>query len=425
MLKGILAAPNIRGTLLFVCCLYLIIEGGFSADLVASIFGISLLLLLSIFIVLVTLNAYVMRRRLKFETLSGQSQTHLLLSNVPLKFVTNFDAVSLWPGVVLQVKIVFTPGVLTALHSISGFSRRPRQLSEDIIFPHRGIWSTKHVEVSFRDFFGFCEICWKLPHSQAYRIEPALQSSDHLPIITSSSRPGDLHWDYEKRTGDPFELKPYNPADGVRKIVWKVYARSGELISRHPEAAMNPEGQVLIFCLAKKADDLICGLALDYIRKLEDSDLSVFLGTCAKKGTPVARNFDAAKELLIQTAWEAEQSTTESVLQSLEDLLTQVGSLAQDARIDRLLIFVSENYISADFGVCLKLAEALEKRKIETIFVKDTLVSRIQNSPRNKLSRPAKLVHNFFVEDSQQVGHGDLLPQFLQICSAKRWRVIS
>jgi len=105
-----------------------------------------------------------------------------------------------------------------------------------------------------------------------------VKRADSVPVLTSSYRAGDLISDANERRGDPFDLKPYHPSDGIKKILWKVYAKTGELISRHPEQSMTPEGQVFIFSVNNVEDDHVCGAALDYTKKLEDLSLDVFSG---------------------------------------------------------------------------------------------------------------------------------------------------
>ena len=61
--------------------------------------------------------------------------------------------------------------------------------------------------------------------------------------------------------GDRIDLRNYMPGDPVRYILWKVYARTGQLVVRQPERAFQPANRLSLFLISHPADVAAAGAA--------------------------------------------------------------------------------------------------------------------------------------------------------------------
>ncbi|UCF67264.1 MAG: DUF58 domain-containing protein [Acidobacteriota bacterium] len=66
---------------------------------------------------------------------------------------------------------------------------------------------------------------------------------------------------YGRPIGDRSDFRTYNRSDPARLILWKVYARTRELMVRIPETARSPQQQPLVYLVAGPNDNAAAGLA--------------------------------------------------------------------------------------------------------------------------------------------------------------------
>ena len=65
----------------------------------------------------------------------------------------------------------------------------------------------------------------------------------------------------------------------MKRILWKTYAKSGQLVVRRPEPAVIPEGEVAVYLVAGADEDHVAGALLGYLNQLEESRVVVLFGT--------------------------------------------------------------------------------------------------------------------------------------------------
>lgn len=216
----------------------------------------------------------------------------------------------------------------------------------NIIFPHRGEWRVESVEFRLSDRFGLTQKSWLISNYRRdntnrmkLAVDPANppRESANFPIIASRDREGDTLNQSNSRLGEPFDLKRYNPSDGLKKVVWKVFARSGELISRHPESAMTPEGECYIYVIAGPSSlgDQVSRAAFDYCRTLEDAGVDLRLGCAGSIKADTATSSTDALELLRCSAWTTHSTQNpKGILSQLTFLTRFRSSISQVKNID-------------------------------------------------------------------------------------------
>jgi uncharacterized protein (DUF58 family) len=86
------------------------------------------------------------------------------------------------------------------------------------------------------------------------RVLPAVGRLE-VAALESCLASGDLMpYPYGPAAGDRVDARPYTPSDPARMILWKVYARSRELLVRTPEPARSPEPAPLVYLVAGPDD---------------------------------------------------------------------------------------------------------------------------------------------------------------------------
>ncbi len=173
-------------------------------------------------------------------------------------------------------------GAHSPLHLVKGREKETeerRYLLDLVTFPHRGLWQVDGLQLSLGDAFGLTRLSWKLPVSGSVEVSAATIAIRPLPIVAASARSGDQLNQSKDRSGDPFDIKAYDPSDGIRKILWKTYAKSGQLMVRRPEPAVIPEGEVAIYLVAAKNDDVVAGALQSYLKQLVENQITIIFGT--------------------------------------------------------------------------------------------------------------------------------------------------
>lgn len=172
-------------------------------------------------------------------------------------------------------------GVISPEHIVRGAETpgAPRHLIDSIVCPHRGLWRLSGIRVTLEDSLGFCRLQWRIQAKESIEVKAPTIAIQALPVVAASSRAGDQLDKSRERSGDPFDLKPYDPSDGIRRILWKTYAKSGELVVRRPEPAIIPEGEVAIYLIAGKDDDVVAGALQHYLSYLYRQQIDVLFGT--------------------------------------------------------------------------------------------------------------------------------------------------
>lgn len=221
-------------------------------------------------------------------TLAGKLSARIIPENNPA--ISHANVLS---GIELKISGVFpfyrllvsrefsARGVELPIHAVFGKPPASKrfQLLETLRFPHRGVWHVNFIRLTIQDNFGLTRLSWRVPIHHDIEVSPPIIPIQPLPVVASSSRSGDTLTLTQERTGDPYDMKPYDPSDGINRVLWKTYARTGELFVRRPEPAVIPEGEVAAYLIAGKDDDYVAGAFLNYLTQLTASDITVLFGT--------------------------------------------------------------------------------------------------------------------------------------------------
>lgn len=419
-LRGPLSA---RTVVVLLCLLYLFLGPiGKSTDIVSAAIAYGIMgttLLIALYVIS---HGFLIRRRVKItlaafsgELVAGES-TAILVESAPFRIL---------PHLTLRVSLSWKRGDLPTSHVLfSGRGKLSRRGIVNTTFPHRGVWEASPLLCTYSDFLGLIQVRWSVPNDFSVHVAPPVCFEANLPIISSSQRPGDLATDTLNREGDHYDLKRYHPSDGIKKIVWKVFAKRGELLSRHPEASITPEGYVLIFVCAGKHDDDVVARAVSYVEMVCDLQIDVS-ATC--EGAPqgeIAHNGEQLKELAIETVWDTEQE--EALVAGLQSLLSSSASRSENSRIEKIVFFCSDRRLSTPEGY-----ESIEKalgwladQKIAPVVVMSQTISTERST---RLSGTTHLIKSVFLSTeskSRTPIDSSKYSEFVHTCLKNQWEVL-
>lgn len=198
------------------------------------------------------------------------------------------------PFTVLFIERVFDhQGVISKTHALKGLGRErdTHHIIDSLRFPHRGTWSLTELRMSVSDSLGFCKVTWHVAYPQSFDVLPRPSDIRPLPVLAASSQSGDQLAATRELTGDPYDIKQYAPGDSINRILWKVYARSRDLVVRRPEPAIVPEGEVALYLVASPEEDYVASAALSYVNQLIQSDITILFGTDGLTRSSASRLF--------------------------------------------------------------------------------------------------------------------------------------
>lgn len=388
---------SMRGLLVLLILCYLFLNPIWNrSDIVATVLGVSLLGLIVLLTIINALSSYSLKRSLNpqliIPTHSEGRTDDGMVAGAPNVFLLSVGPLSIPPLFVFSLELDFEQtGVSSACHMVTQRIRPSEPLSYRIVFPHRGRWRLAAIRCVLEDRFGFSSSVWlDMSHSDLrVAIRPDEITTISLPVISSSVRSGDDMSHHTERMGEPFDLKPYQPSDGIKKILWKVFAKRGELIARHPEHAVTPEGHVIGYVLARPGDDSLAAWSLAYFTKLKELHLTMEVGCLGMAGESFARSPEQLRELLISSAFRAPTTITGDEATVIQAALANSRSYEQSLSTTTIAIFMTDSTLYSDKGAreIIDLLHRLQMTGIEPVICLQRTINETSLPKRSSLVR--------------------------------------
>ena len=130
----------------------------------------------------------------------------------------------------------------------------------------RGISTQVDRCVSVGDAFGICSIQFIARQSCAVKVVPETIGPTLPRILQGVQGGGDQAHPFGLATGDRIDIRNYAQGDPVRFILWKVYARTGQLVVRTPEKAFEPIQRLLAYLIVHPSDGSAAALSTSVIQ---------------------------------------------------------------------------------------------------------------------------------------------------------------
>ena len=106
-----------------------------------------------------------------------------------------------------------------------------------------------------RDAFGLAELAFRRTEPRRARFLPAIGRLGGPPLERALARGDEQPHPHGSPEGDRADLRRYVPGDSLRHLLWKTYARTGQLMVRTPERAVSPARRTLACLLAGAGDE--------------------------------------------------------------------------------------------------------------------------------------------------------------------------
>lgn len=141
------------------------------------------------------------------------------------------------------------------------FVIQKRQL-EKVRALRRGEWEVIHRQIFVGDAFGICEIRFPFIQNARLTVIPNTRDLMEPQIVQGLQAGSDVEYPLGKPQGDRLDIRNYAQGDPMRYILWKVYARTGELVVRTPERAYQPTKKMLSYLIVSDDDQVAAGMAM-------------------------------------------------------------------------------------------------------------------------------------------------------------------
>jgi hypothetical protein len=143
----------------------------------------------------------------------------------------------------VQARLVFAdkqisePVILDAnVYKPKSLSRAAIRGSGQTLLHDRGIYDVEHVLISFCDMLGLVSLPCRVHYTQQLFTLPVKDDDKKISAQPHSTEEQIHRIDIPKRVeGELVNYKEFETGDNIQRIVWKIYAKSGELVVRIPE----------------------------------------------------------------------------------------------------------------------------------------------------------------------------------------------
>ncbi len=105
------------------------------------------------------------------------------------------------------------------------------------------------------DSFGLARVILRKKEARSLRVLPYTGNLDRAPILRSLAAGEDLAHPSGVPLGDRVDMRRYVPGDPLRLALWKVYARTRQLMVRTQERAIAPAVRVVAYLISAVGDE--------------------------------------------------------------------------------------------------------------------------------------------------------------------------
>lgn len=207
--------------------------------------------------------------------------------------------------------------------------RRGRRLHEEIRPRRRGAAGGIARALTVGDIFGLSRISFAARQRRSVQFLPWTGALKQMHVVRGMSGGEDLTHPEGPAEGDRYDLRRYVPGDPVRFVLWKVFAKSRDLVVRTPEQAIAPVRQTVAYLVGSHDDEAAAGAC----RVAVDAGA---LGAQWKLGadgcSEVAESRSAALDVLIRSAAVTEEQGGAGLASFLER--------ADGGAVGRAVVFV-------------------------------------------------------------------------------------
>jgi len=143
----------------------------------------------------------------------------------------------------IQARLVFTDNRISDRIILDTNVPKPKHLwrqairgSGQTLLHDRGIYEVEYVLVLFCDMLGLLSLPCRVPFVQQLYTLPQPKAQQKIKAQPNATEEQTHRIDIPKRVeGEHVNYKEFETGDNIHRIVWKIYAKSGQLVVRIPE----------------------------------------------------------------------------------------------------------------------------------------------------------------------------------------------
>lgn len=241
------------GLALALLAVWAFLTGRRQMDLVLTLAGVFLLSILLVTFLAALTAVWLLKRNLSRE--AGRSPCALnLVEGCPAD--SGLSCTPVWIPFSARPVLRWTRPKAEA-----GFSRRGSLWVERITPGDRFLGTEVFRDLSQSDILGLWRFRGQLEHPQTVEVLPAPGRLDSAEILSCLISGDLLSFPWGPPRGDLLDFRPYTRSDPARLILWKVFARTRQLLVRTPEQARSPDIRPLLFFVTDEEDRAAAGIA--------------------------------------------------------------------------------------------------------------------------------------------------------------------
>jgi hypothetical protein len=138
---------------------------------------------------------------------------------------------------------------------------RGRGVFERVVAARRGEVEAIVRRIEVGDVFGLTRVSFDLRERRRVRFIPSVGALERIDVIRGMSAGDDISHPDGPPEGDLYDIRHYTPGDPIRFVLWKVFAKSRELVVRAPERALSRSRQTVAFLVGHQSDEAAAGAA--------------------------------------------------------------------------------------------------------------------------------------------------------------------
>lgn len=205
---------------------------------VIGLFAVSLLATISVWLVFLY---HINGKKISVQLQFGDGQ-HAEAGYVPLTIILNGPVIRPLLGTI-QGRLVFAGKkmsdriILDAdIFRKKSFTRLAIKGTGKTLLHDRGIYDVEKVHIMFCDMFNLIALPHSIPFTQQIYTLPKSQKERAIKAQPNTTEEQKHRIEIPRRVeGEYVNYKEFESGDNIRRIVWKIYAKSGELVVRVPE----------------------------------------------------------------------------------------------------------------------------------------------------------------------------------------------
>ncbi|HEY1557506.1 MAG TPA: DUF58 domain-containing protein [Kofleriaceae bacterium] len=132
---------------------------------------------------------------------------------------------------------------------------------EELVAKRRDRFARVVRRFEISDVFGLARVAFRVEQVRTGRFAPSVGALASMHVAHGLSGGDALAHPDGKPVGDYYETRRYGAGDPIRFILWKVFARTRQLLVRTAETAMSPDRRTIAYLVTGAGDEPAAGAA--------------------------------------------------------------------------------------------------------------------------------------------------------------------